>query len=423
MKRISLEVTVKIAAIITFLLLPLAPGIAEAVSDQICTKDSDPSPFVRIDSASCGVYKELIGHRTADTGEPILLRYMVHTPKHAAKGVVVLIAGGLLQTGIVGDPATGVVTQAGQNFLVRSAQLFAEDGYIAITIHRPVKVMDPLTAEFPDVGSGAFQWDHYRVVSAKHAYDIVRIVTLENSANLPLFLAGTSRGSLSIVSNNMLGNGILISSPVTIGAEVGGCPPDPTCGLFVNHLYYRLQPAFVTVPAHVLAHEADACAGTSPTNALALHNAFVTAGIDSRYDAVQGGFPLPGESACDALHFHGFLGQENKAVKSHTKRMGDILARWRNAFPNNAKPVAAPGAMSATTAYTVDLATLVTDPGDTLTYLLPHLTSWRGNALTRSGSTVTYTPPATGALIDGFTYVVSDGKGGITASYVVVSGP
>jgi len=390
MKRISLEVTVKIAAIITFLLLPLAPGIAEAVSDQICTKDSDPSPFVRIDSASCGVYKELIGHRTADTGEPILLRYMVHTPKHAAKGVVVLIAGGLLQTGIVGDPATGVVTQAGQNFLVRSAQLFAEDGYIAITIHRPEKVMNPLTAEFPDVGSGAFQWDHYRVVSAKHAYDIVRIVTLENSANLPLFLAGTSRGSLSIVSNNMLGNGILISSPVTIGAVVGDCPPDPTCPLYINHPYERLHPDFVTVPTHVLAHEADACAGTSPANALALHNAFVTAG---------------------------------KAVKSHTKRMGDILARWRNAFPNNAKPVAAPGAMSATTAYTVDLATLVTDPGDTLTYLLPHLTSWRGNALTRSGSTVTYTPPATGALIDGFTYVVSDGKGGITASYVVVSGP
>jgi len=37
--------------------------------------------------------------------------------------------------------------------------------------------------------------------------------------------------------------------------------------------------------------------------------------------------------------------------------------------------------------------------------------------------TVTYTPPASGSLTDGFTYVVSDGKGGISASYVVISVP
>ena len=421
MPRTSVQLVAKIVATITFLLLPLAPGMAEAVSDQPCTKDSDPSPFVRIDSASCGVYKELIGHRTADTGEQILLRYMVHTPKQTPKGIVVLIAGGILQTGIMGNAGTGTVTQAGQNFLVRSAQLFAEDGYIAITINRPLKATASPSPEFPDTIP---QWDHYRVVSPKHAYDIIRVVAVENTMNLPLFLAGTSRGALSVVSNNMLGNGILLSSPVTSGpAPSGTCPTDPTCALYVTHPYPRLQPAFVTVPAHVMAHEADACAVTLPADALALHNALVTAGIESRFDAVQGGFAFPGEDVCEALNFHGFLGQETKAVKYHTKRMDDILSSWRRRFPSNTRPAAVPGAMSSQTAYVLDLATLVTDPGDTLTYLLPHPTSWRGHALSLAGSTVTYTPPASGSLTDGFTYVVSDGKGGISASYVVISVP
>src|SRR3990170_2404985 len=100
MKRISLEVTVKIAAIITFLLLPLAPGIAEAVSDQICTKDSDPSPFVRIDSASCGVYKELIGHRGG----------CIHRGRHASRPELPRAQRPALRRGWVHrdhDPPTG----------------------------------------------------------------------------------------------------------------------------------------------------------------------------------------------------------------------------------------------------------------------------------------------------------------------------
>src|SRR3989304_4179842 len=153
---------------------------------------------------------------------------MVHRPKNKAKAVVVLIAGGILGTGITGDPLTGQVFTAGENFLVRSAQLFAEDGYIAVTILRPAKPTIPPAPEFPTTGTDAVQWDHYRI-SPKHAFDIVRDVAQVNADNLPVFLAGTSSGSISMVAQNMLGNGILISSPVT-----AGCSPSPPCGLFIN---------------------------------------------------------------------------------------------------------------------------------------------------------------------------------------------
>jgi hypothetical protein len=203
------------------------------------------------------------------------------------------------------------------------------------------------------------------------------------------------------------------------------------CELYVNHPSVpRLQPAAVTVPAHVLVHQQDLCL-MGPPNSLALHNAFVAAAIDSRYDVVTGGFAAS-PAVCDALSFHGFLGVETKAVKSHTKRMDEILANLDKLFKGNRKPVALPGTITGPP-YMFDLATRTSDgdPSDILAYSLPHQRSYRValdaplayTNLSLSGSIVTYTPPAAGPLTDGFTYVVSDGKGGISTSYVIVTVP
>lgn len=410
--------------------LALAPLSVGAADDRICTQDSQPAPpptdVIRIDSASCGTYGEFIS-RQADTGEDILIRYMVHRPaKEKPKALVVLIAGGLLGTGITGNAVTGQVLTAGANFLVRSAQLFAEHGFVALTVHRPVKLTGggPV-AEFPTEGADSVQWDHYRI-SAKHAFDIVRAVAIVNTDNLPVFLAGTSRGALSVVANSMLGNGILLSSPVTSGPPpVGGCPPSPTCALYVNYPWPSLQPGFVSVPAYVLAHQLDGCGATTPANSLALHNAFLAEGIDSKFDEVTGGFAVD-PSPCEALHFHGFLGIERTAVKLHAKRLDQILEGLAAQFKNNKKPTAVPGAVGAATAYIIDLWTLTKDGGDTLTYSLPHPRSYRraptlAPNLLLVGSIVTYTPVGAGPITDGFTYLVSDGKGGTTASYVIVT--
>ena len=430
----------KIIGIIAVLLAPqvFAPVADAGPTDKICRKDSpDPDPANRIDSAPCGTYGEVVT-RVADSGEDILIRYMVHRPANKAKAVVVLIAGGLLGTNITGNLATGQVLTAGQNFLVRSAQLFAEDGYLALTIHRSVKLTPAPVAEFltdDEDPNSVFQWDSYRI-SPKHAFDIVRAVAEVNTANLPIFLAGTSRGAISVVAQHMLGNGILLSSPVADMTPpfpvTADCPPLPICVMYVNHPSVpRLQPASVTVPAHVLAHQQDACTGTSPATSLALHNAFVAAGIDSRFDMVVGGFAAPGESPCEALHFHGFFGVENAAVKQHTKRLDEILHNLEKQFKKNGKPVAAPTAATCPAACAVNLFPLTSDPnpGDSLTHSLPHARSYRADPaappnLSLAGAVVTYTPPpGPRPMTDGFTYVVSDGKGGISASYVIVTVP
>jgi hypothetical protein len=305
--------------------------------------------------------------------------------------------------------------------------LFAEHGFIAVTINRPAKVTGGgLVAEFPTMGPDGVQWDHYRI-SAKHAFDIVRAVARVNTDNLPVFLAGTSRGALSVVANNMLGNGILLSSPVTSGGPaVPGCPPAPTCALHVNYPWPTLQPGFVSVPTYVLANQLDACPATTPANALALHNAFQAAGLDSQFDLVTGGFAVPGEPVCEALHYHGFTGIETTAVKLHAKRMDKILEKLAEQFKNNKRPVVVPGAVGVETAYTIDLAALAKDRKDSLTYSLPYPRSYRRDPslspnLLLVGSLVTYTPAGPGPLMDGFTFVVSDGKGGVSASYVIVT--
>jgi len=295
-------------------------GVALAESRPECIKNSNERRGTFISSAPCGAYGSVVSRQKV--GEDVLVQYMIHTPNRSPKGLVVLFAGGNGNTGIVGDPNTGDVLSAGNNFLVRSAQLFAKHRYLAVTIDRPL-VGPGQTPEF----STNQEYDQYRV-SADHGIDIAAVVTAVNVDDLPVFLAGTSRGAISAVAQHRLGLGIigiLLSSPVT---SQGGNPAN----LFVGHpdatTYPNLQPGFVIVPAHVLAHELDACVVSTPADSEALHNKFVNLVIDSKLNQVTGGFDLTDNvtiTACDAKTHHGFLGIENKAVEKITKRMNKIL--------------------------------------------------------------------------------------------------
>ncbi|HEX2930846.1 MAG TPA: hypothetical protein VHV54_14080 [Candidatus Binatia bacterium] len=129
---------VSFSAVIVFFIL--APKWARPASFPECTTDSrDGSNIIR--SAPCGVYGKVNSRQTVGATGTVLditVDYMVHLPAGAPKALVLLFSGSSGEAGIQGDDTTHVVTQAGNNFLVRSAQLFAEAGYMAVTIDRPI---------------------------------------------------------------------------------------------------------------------------------------------------------------------------------------------------------------------------------------------------------------------------------------------
>jgi hypothetical protein len=393
------------AAIVAAALSPAPPAVAEV--DPACITDSRQTPLVIIDSAPCGSYGVITTRRALINGVEgdVTVQFMVHRPPGPPKALVVLFAGGNMTTGITGDPATGQVFTAGRNFLVRSAALFARHGFLALALDRPSN--GPLPNP---------EFDLYRV-SAAHAHDVVAVASHVNRANLDVFLAGTSRGTLSVVAQHMLGIGSMLSSPVTSPAGAAlyiGHPGTPS-----------LQPGFVQVPVHVLFHGQDACPVTTPADAVALHTQFLLAGVDSRLDMLLGGFDLTGTDgidACDSLTFHGFLGIENAAVRRIAGRMDGILARIQARYPKNHRPRAR-GAVLTTpvgSPVSVDLSRLVVEPDhDRLTFSLPYATSTRGAPIGLAGTVATYRPTQAG-ITDGFVYVVSDGRGGVSAAVVTV---
>jgi len=333
----------------------------------------------------------------------ITIDYMVHeTAVAGPSAIVVLIGGGNLDTRI--EPGLGnTVSSAGGNFLVRSAPMFISTSPIplrVITIDRPSDYKD-------DVGefNNGYLYDGYRT-SMRHTVDLSAVINAENPDNLPVFIAGTSRGATSTVANYMLAAGVSISSPASAGPN--GRP------VREDSIYPEVRPSRVTVPAHVLAHMEDACPISTPADSFSILNNLP----DGLGDGVFGG--ITGSSGvCGAFHYHGYLGIETCAVSKMTGWMG-------NTFPlvPSTRPVSAAITGISTNpdmAVDIDLLSAITTMTPALmTFALPHLSSSLGGTLSLTGSIVTYTPPAgLSNKIDTFVYVVNETGGG--SSHQVVS--
>ncbi len=386
-------------------------GLSRCTSPS--TVNADGTLNLRTIATPCGFYGE-VATRTMETGVPVTVKYIVMHPSNgsAPKAAVYLIGGADLDMGITGDAATGAIITSGGNFLVRTAQLFAQAGYLAIAMDRP---SDRPTATPADVTQNV---DEYRI-SVDHATDILAVLKQVNTDSLDVFLSGTSRGAISVVANNLIAAGISLSSAVTRGSTLF---PDR---LFVNDPDVpSLQPGFVQRPAHVLLNTNDLCAFTRPVDSQALFDNLTAAGVNAAIDAVSGGVfvtsPASSFDVCGALHFHGYLGIEPTAVGAVTSWLDGRVA----ALAGNRRPDAAFAtvATAAGVQKQVNLSTLTRDlDGDTLSYALSHATTSRGGAVSLTGSMVTYTPPVGASNVtDYFVYVVTDGKGGVGAAVIAV---
>lgn len=180
----------------------------------------------------------------------------------------------------------------GKNFLVRARWLFARQGLLVAVIDTP--------SDRPD-GLRGFR------STPEHAVDIAAAIRyLRQAAAVPVWLVGTSRGTVSAVNGATLTiggpDGLVISSTVTRAS-----PKDA-----------EIVPGFalakIGVPTLMVHHRHDACPVTRYDDAVALLPAFTAA--PRRELLTFDGGDAPQGGPCGAFAEHGFAGLEATVVKA-----------------------------------------------------------------------------------------------------------
>jgi hypothetical protein len=221
-------------------------------------------------------------------------------PEGPARAIAVLFVGGEGETALNDQGPTKLKG----NFLMRVRGQLSKAGLILA---------------YPDVpsdqagrGLGDFR------TSTRHAEDIAAMVkALKARANLPVFLIGTSRGTISAANgagriDPSLIAGVILTSTVTERSK------------------NKQKPVFDTpldkirVPVLVMSHKDDTCYVTPPSDIPRLLRAM---SASPRKDSLllSGGKP-PKSDPCEAFAAHGFFGIESKAAKSMTDWIDSVLA-------------------------------------------------------------------------------------------------
>ena len=215
-------------------------------------------------------------------------RVLVLTPPEP-KAAVILLPGG--HGGLQVLPSGSLNWGAG-NFLVRTRQLFADQGLVVALVDAPSDRQSP-----PYLGG-------FRQ-TPEHVADIKAVITwLRGSAKIPVWLVGTSRGtqSAAYVATELTGpdgpDGVVLSS--TILTETKGRPvPAMPLGK-------------IRVPVLVVHHEQDGCSLCAFSEVPALVAKLANA-TRSQLLSFKGG-QNKGDP-CEAFAYHGFNGLEPEVVR------------------------------------------------------------------------------------------------------------
>ncbi|HEX7928364.1 MAG TPA: alpha/beta hydrolase [bacterium] len=242
-------------------------------------------------------YEEPFPSRIVSTTNRVGVRqpFLLMQPQDPVASVILFAGGG----GDIGLSRTGFRRPG--NFLVRTRRFFAQNGFQVAVV---------------DVPSDRATLDGFRT-SLPHALDIKGVIAeLRRQANVPVWLVGTSYGTVSAIK-------------VADHLADGGGPDGVvlTSSLFrpgrIGDTVFDADPARIRVPLLLVHHRNDACPNTPFSNA----SIFL-----GRYDAApvkeiipfEGGGPTRG-GVCEPFDHHGFVGIERPVV--------DAIAAWIKAHP------------------------------------------------------------------------------------------
>lgn len=224
---------------------------------------------------------DTILHIETRAGAKVPFYYM---KRDGAVATVILLPGG---GGGFGTPVDGQPTS--RNFLVRARDYFADAGLNVAVMGR---VSDKTDLDYSDR------------ISDEHIQDIKKLVDhLKADASLPVWVVGTSRGTVSATAAAVkFGNtdlaGIVLTSSVVNYKKIGAVPTQDL--------------ASIKIPVLVVHHEHDACILCRPYEVPAVIKGLKNAPY-KKLVMMNGGSDPTGDP-CEAMHFHGFIGMEKEAV-------------------------------------------------------------------------------------------------------------
>lgn len=216
-------------------------------------------------------------------------KFLLLRPDGPPKASVVLYAGGSGSIGIRKDDSLN----NGGNFLVRTRALFAAHGFLVLVPDRPSD------------WAGGDKWS-YRLTK-EHAQDAAALVDfLRAEADVPVWLVGTSRGSISAANAAArIGKngpeGIVLTASVTNG------------GNKIRPSLADIDLERITASTLILGHKDDDCYVT-PWSEQANLAGKLTKARKVRAVSVSGGQAGDLSAPCGAHSNHGFLGIEKETV-------------------------------------------------------------------------------------------------------------
>lgn len=176
------------------------------------------------------------------------------------------------------------------NFLTRSRTLLAAQGFVVATLDAPSDSSEGMVEDFR--------------VSATHAEDVGKVAAwLRGRYKLPVWLVGTSRGTLSAANGALrLGgeiDGLVLTSTVTRASRNG---PFSVLAMELGR---------ITQPTLVMSQSADGCSRSPAVDGPKLTDKI---GASSKAFVELTGGAEPQSPPCEGRSHHGFIGQEDEAV-------------------------------------------------------------------------------------------------------------
>lgn len=224
-------------------------------------------------------------------------KFLLLQPEQPPSAIVLLFAGGKgalkLGKGLFG-PSIG---WGKNNFLVRSRKALAKHGFIVATLDAPA-----------DRQGGQGMYGGFRT-SDRHVVDVDAVIArLRETADLPVWLLGTSRGTESAaylgIHSGQGPAGVVLTSSMT-EPNAKGTP--------VTHLPLER----IRIPTLITHHEDDGCRWTRPEGAERIR-AMLSAAPAAELALFDGGRER--SKPCNAMSHHGYLGIEDRVI--------DTIARF-----------------------------------------------------------------------------------------------